>query len=381
MPTSHTVRCHFLADITLSVRNLGFILRDTTSFRTCESISNSIQSAARGVLFIAPGMVLKSLQPLMTSASEKHATTIDEAVKRLISRAGDPRGIEASDLHPRVSSALEKYLFKDDPQAEHRDVVSFVDEIRADDLCLILACEKGDEKAWEDLVANFDATVKSAARKISSNNEDAEDLASSIWAELYGLRQDADGNKKSKLAYYSGRGSLAGWLRAVVSQLAVDQYRKQSKFVQIEETREFENLAEESTNHSGNDQVVQHAENPEDLLTEKQTGEDVSAALRAAIDSLEPEDKLILKLYYFDDLKLKDIAATFGYHEATASRKLVRIQTDVRKTVEKELKKGHGWSDSEVKKYLAEAASKLGVSLEKMLGALILAALVQDLLS
>jgi RNA polymerase sigma-70 factor (ECF subfamily) len=317
----------------------------------------------------------------MTSLGEKHATTIDEAVKRLISRAGNTRGIQAADLRPRVSSALEKYLFTVDPQPEHREVVSFIDEIRADDLCLIIACEKGDEKAWEDLVANFDSTVKSAARKISSNNEDAEDLASSIWAELYGLRQDADGNKKSKLAYYSGRGSLAGWLRAVVSQLAVDQYRKQSKFVQIEETREFENLAEESTNHSLNDQVVHHAENPEELLTEKQTGEDVSAALRTAINSLEPEDKLILKLYYFDDLKLKDIAATFGYHEATASRKLARIQTDVRKAVEKELKKNHGWSDNEVKKYLADAASKLGVGLEKMLGALILVALVQDLLS
>jgi RNA polymerase sigma-70 factor (ECF subfamily) len=316
----------------------------------------------------------------MTSAAEKHAGGIDDAVKRLISRAGDARGISAADLKPRINSALEKYLFNDDPEAEHRDVVAFVDEIRADDLCLILACEKGDEKAWQDLVANFDGTVKSAARKISSNNEDAEDLASSIWAELYGLRQDADGNKKSKLAYYSGRGSLAGWLRAVVSQLAVDQYRKQSKFVQIEESREFENLAEQSTNHSGNDQVIHHAENPEDLLTEKDTAEDVTAAMRAAIDSLEPEDKLILKLYYFDDLKLKDIAATFGYHEATASRKLVRIQSDIRKAVEKELKRNHGWSDGEVKKYLADAATKLGVNLEKMLAALMLAALLQDLM-
>ncbi|MGH9945962.1 MAG: RNA polymerase sigma factor [Pyrinomonadaceae bacterium] len=306
--------------------------------------------------------------------------TIDEAVMRLLARAENARGLEADDVKTRVSAALEKYLLKDDSNAEHHEVVSFIDEIRADDLCLIISCEKGYEKAWEDLVENFDATVKSAARKISSNNEDAEDLASSIWAELYGLRVDAEGNKKSKLAYYSGRGSLAGWLRAVVSQLAVDQYRKQSKFVQIEETREFENLAEESTNHSGNDLVVHHGENPEELFSEKETAEDVSAAVRAAIDSLEAEDKLILKLYYFDDLKLKDIAATFGYHEATASRKLVRIQTEIRKSVERELKKNHGWQDAEVKKYLADTASKMGVSLEKMLALLTLAALMQDLI-
>jgi RNA polymerase sigma-70 factor (ECF subfamily) len=315
----------------------------------------------------------------MTQAAEKHSSAIDEAVSRLISRAADARGLGSGDLRPRVDAVLGKYLFADEGTAERRDVSAFVDELRADDLCLIIACERGDEKAWEDLVANFDSTVKSAARKISANSEDAEDLASSIWAELYGLRQDADGNKKSKLAYYSGRGSLAGWLRAVCSQLAIDQFRKQSKFVQIEETREFENLAEESSNHSGNDQVLHHVENPEDLLTAKRTSDDVSTALSTAIASLADEDRLIVKLYYFDDLKLKDIASTFGYHEATASRKLVRIQNDIRKGVEKELRKTHGWSDSEVKRHLSETAAKLGLSLEKMFATLIALAVVQDL--
>lgn len=314
----------------------------------------------------------------MTQAAEKHRSAIDEAVSRLISRATDARGLGESDLRPRIAAVLEKYLLKEVQTAERREVSAFVDEIRADDLCLIIACERGDEKAWEDLVANFDSTVKSAARKISANNEDAEDLASSIWAELYGLRQDADGNKKSKLAYYSGRGSLAGWLRAVCSQLAIDQFRKQSKFVQIEESREFENLAEESSNNTGNDQVLHHTASPEELLTEKRTSDDVAAALSTAVASLEDEDRLIVKLYYFDDLKLKDIAATFGYHEATASRKLVRIQNEIRKCVEKELRKTHGWTDTEVKRHLSETAAKLGLSLEKMFATLIALAVLQD---
>ena len=316
----------------------------------------------------------------MAQSAEKHSSAITDAIVRMISRASDARGLSAEDVRPRVESAIEKYLFKDNSAAERREIGAFVDELRADDLCLILACERGDEKAWEDLVANFDSTVKSAARKISPNAEDAEDLASSIWAELYGLRQDADGNKKRKLAYYSGRGSLAGWLRAVVSQLAIDQYRKQSKFVQIEETREFENLAEESSNNTGNSAVLHHNESPEELLSEKRTSDDVASALQTSIAGLEPEDRLILKLYYFDDLKLKDIAATFGFHEATASRKLVRVQSEIRKSVERELKKTHGWNDSEVKRYLSETAAKLGLSLEKMFAVLLALALVQDLI-
>ena len=315
----------------------------------------------------------------MTGLPAKHVGTVDEAISLLIARASDARGLTSDDLAPRISSVLGKYLLNDNADADRKTIKQFVDEIRPDDLCLIIACEKGDEKAWEYLVANFDSTVKSAARKISSNNEDAEDLASSIWAELYGLRQDAEGNKKSKLAYYSGRGSLAGWLRAVVSQLAIDEYRKQSRFVQVEETRDFENLAEESSNHSGNDRVVHHAENPEELLTSEQTSGDVSLALKHAIESLDPEDKLVMKLYYFDDLKLKEVAAMFGYHEATASRKLTRIQTEIRKSVEKKLRERHGWSESEVKRCLSETASKLGISVEKLFAVLLVCVALQDM--
>lgn len=313
------------------------------------------------------------------SFAEKHRGTIEETTARLISRAEDSRGLETKDLQPRVSATLEKYLFRDNENASAAEIITFVDELRADDLCLIIACEKADPAAWEHLVKNFDSTVKSAARKFSNNAEDTEDLASSIWAELYGLKQDADGKIKTKLSYYSGRGSLAGWLRAVVSQLAIDQFRKESRFVQIEENREFENLANESSEKTENSSVVSHAGNPEEIFSEKQTAKDVSDSLKEAIANLEAEDKLILKLYYFDDLKLKDIGNTLGFHEATASRKLVRIQTEIRKSVEKILQAKYGWSETEVKRYLSETASKLGFNLEKLFAVLLILTMVQEI--
>lgn len=315
----------------------------------------------------------------MTSLAEKYIPTIDEAIARLLSRADDARGLQIADLQPRVNSAIGKYLLRDNENASAAEVKEFVDQLRADDLCLILACERGIESAWNDLVANFDATVKSAARKISVNKEDAEDLASSIWAELYGLKHDKDGKLKTKLSYYSGRGSLGGWLRAITNQLAVDQFRKQSRLVQVEEAREFENLANESSEKAENLNLVSHSDNPEQIFSEKQTTRDVSEALKEAIAELEAEDKLILKLYYFDDLKLKDIGATLGFHEATASRKLVRVQAEIRKSVERILRSAHGWSEEEVKRYLAETASKLGISFEKLFTILLICAVVQEI--
>jgi RNA polymerase sigma-70 factor (ECF subfamily) len=314
----------------------------------------------------------------MPALAEKHKNSIEEAVARLLSRAENSRGLQIADLSPRVGLALEKYLFADNENASGADVEEFVDALRADDFCLIIACEKGDETAWSDLVKNFDQTVKSAARKISNNSEDAEDLASSIWAELHGLKRDENGKLKTKLSYYSGRGSLGGWLRAIVSQLAIDQYRLQARLVQIEENREFENLAHESAENSDNQSIVSHSENPEELFSETEAQQDVSNALTEAISALEGEDRLILKLYYFDELKLKEIGGALGFHEATASRKLVRVQTEIRKSVEKILQTKHGWQRDEVRRFLSETASKLGISFEKIFTIMLISALVQE---
>ncbi|MCB1024263.1 MAG: hypothetical protein KDB79_07730, partial [Acidobacteria bacterium] len=104
-----------------------------------------------------------------------------------------------ADLKARVTSAVEKYVLRDDQNAGHPEISEFIDSLRADDLCLIIACERGDETAWGDIVLNFDSSVKSAAYKFAKNKEDAEDLAGSIWAELHGLRLDAEGKTKGKL--------------------------------------------------------------------------------------------------------------------------------------------------------------------------------------
>ncbi|HBR58512.1 MAG TPA: hypothetical protein DEA22_13755 [Blastocatellia bacterium] len=309
----------------------------------------------------------------MRQIPSKYAEIIKDAVERLLASSDETYGIGANDLLPRIEKALEQYLFSGNFDAGRVEIESFIGEIRVEELCLITACERGDENAWRELSSRFDSAVRSAARRITANNEDADDLANSIWAELYGLSVDSDGKRKSKLAYYSGRGSLAGWLRAVAAQLAVDNYRKQARIVQIDENREFEILANEAANADG--RLFSQAPNPEAIFAEKRMAADVIKSIQRAMNELAAEDRLVLKLYYFDNLKLKEIGAAFGYHEATASRKLVRIQGEIRKSVEESLRRDHGWKMDEVKRYLAETAEKLGVDIAKMLGMLLTAAM------
>ncbi len=286
--------------------------------------------------------------------------------KRLLARAEDDRSLKPEALVERVSGAVNKYLLRDEPGTSGNDISRFIDSMQADDLCLILACEASDEKAWSELVERFTTTVKSAARSASPNEDAAEDLTQSIWAELYGLRTRKDGKPATKLAYYSGRGSLAGWLRAVVAQLAVDTYRKQSRLVQADEDADLDRLARDVDIRDGQINVATVLQNPEQAISNRFAEADMQAALTKAMSELEAEDRLLVKLYYFDGLRLKEAGAVLGVHEATASRRLNRIHVDLRKRVSQILVDNNGWTKAETERAFAEVATHLNADLEAL---------------
>ncbi|HKS26859.1 MAG TPA: sigma-70 family RNA polymerase sigma factor [Pyrinomonadaceae bacterium] len=303
----------------------------------------------------------------MKRADPQIERLVAEATARLIERAADARSLKVSDLSARVRKALDKYLFANDAEATADEIRGFVDALHADDLCLIAACERGDQTAWGDLVGRYEATVRAAARSAASNEDAAEDLAQSIWAELHGLKMREDGQPSGKIAYYSGRGSLGGWLRAVVGQLAVDQHRRQSRLVQTEEDADFDKLAQEARGSEGTFSLTHAAPDPEHVFSERSAASDVEEALAQVMRELAPEDRLLVKLYYFDGLKLREAGAVMGVHEATASRRLTRIHGEVRSKVETILMKEHGWTAVETARSLSEAATHLESDLELML--------------
>jgi len=288
---------------------------------------------------------------------------IAEATKDLLGRASDSRGLDLPILLERVSVVVKKYLLRDDEAASTEAVRSFISTLQADDLCLVMACEGGDQAAWDDLVERFSMTVRSAARSASSNEDAAEDLAQSIWAELHGLRVRPDGRPAGTLGYYSGRGSLAGWLRAVVAQLAVDQHRKQARLVQAEEDGDLDRLATDAHNEGG---LFISVESPAMGLENKYAAGKLKSALAKAITDLEAEDRLLVKLYYFDELKLREAGAVLGVHEATASRRLTRIHQQLRNEVRRILVDEHRWTRSEAERCFAELALHLETNLEQL---------------
>src|SRR5581483_5829121 len=140
-----------------------------------------------------------------------------------------------------------------------------------------------------------------------------------LYTDLYGT-QTRNGQRVSKLSSYSGRGSLAGWLRTVLAQEYVNHYRKQRRLVSLD--RECEEGAQFPAAPAT--EIA-----PVDTRVEQATDE--------VLRSLTSEDRFILASYFLDERTLAEIARVLSVHESTISRKVEKLTKSVKRQILKNL--------------------------------------------
>ena len=188
--------------------------------------------------------------------------------------------------------------------------------------------------------------LQASARTIARG--DAHDLVEPLFAELYGL-PNSKGIRSSLLAHYHGRARLSTWLRSVLAQRHVDAYRASRRSVPLDE----------APSHvvPTDDEAATDPRRSERLHL-------MQGALELAIRSLEAGDRLRLRLYYGQSLKLAAIGRLLGESEATASRKLERARRAVRDAVEQRLREEHRLAPEAIQACFAaaEAAPEIDAS-------------------
>jgi RNA polymerase sigma-70 factor, ECF subfamily len=199
------------------------------------------------------------------------------------------------------------------PDATDEDVCTMCRSLRVEELALARACARGHEPAWEIFVTRFREKLYHAAGSIARESSAARDLADGLYADLYGTVVRAE-QRVSKLASYTGRGSLEGWLRTVLAQEYVNRYRRQRRLISLDEETE-----------EGGQFAASREEPPAavDSRLEKATDE--------VLGGLGPEERFLLASYYLDERTLADIARALGVHESTISRRLDRLAKSLRK--------------------------------------------------
>jgi len=167
---------------------------------------------------------------------------------------------------------------------------------------LIVGCQKNELKAQQQLYELYSAKVFSVCLKYSKNYEEAQDNLQEGFLLVF-----------EKIHKYSFQGSLEGWIKRVVINYILQQYRNSTKFFEL-----IDNVALK--------------EESEELETSDQ---DYSIDfLLKIIQELPDKYRLVFSLYVLDDYSHKEIATMLGISEGTSKSNLSRAKVLLKKKIE-----------------------------------------------
>ena len=264
------------------------------------------------------------------------------------------------------------------------EIKDFLRQIQADDLFLAIACANGSERAWWDFDQTHRSYMERVARHLAKREIDAQEVIDTVYVELYGTRV-VDGERVSKFATYSGRGSLRGWLRTVIWHSLVDLHRASHDEVSLDEMTE--NIGEgmahsnfaETIALGGEDEMIER-------LAKERYRKATLASLENAFVSLDAHEKLLLLYYHVENLKLREIARLVAHeesplrgwfqrksttrekdpstriHESTIMRWLEKCYAKILHAFREELHSGHQLNENEIEICLELATQDLADS-------------------
>jgi RNA polymerase sigma-70 factor (ECF subfamily) len=278
-----------------------------------------------------------------TDKSDRFPPTLKSIVERCWQKAAPPAAWSLT--REQFQRVLERSAARRFPESlpDDRIIAGYLESLHLTDLALACACSAGDTAAWEYFIEHYRPELYRAARAILSksggSDSQARDLADSLYADLYGLRESQDGSRRSLFDYFHGRSKLSTWLHAILAQRHIDEIRRSQKMDSLDDPES-----------DGSD--------PRELPDTKTAPPDperdaylvmMQACVTAALRDLAPRDRLRLAYYYVDDLTLAQIGKLLGEHEATVSRKLERTRTDLRHCVEVALREEKKLSEAQLR--------------------------------
>jgi len=158
----------------------------------------------------------------------------------------------------------------------------------------------GDTGAFAYLVEKYQNMVYTLALKVLGNKEDAEDAAQEIFVKCY-----------RALNRYNGQAAFSTWLYKITYNHSIDILKKKNrKWHAIEWKNDLE------------PDVLRHQS-----LDEKIDLKEIQLVLKEAIHRLSQDEQVIVTLYYYEDLPLRDIAEIIGIRENNVKIKLFRIRS------------------------------------------------------
>lgn len=215
--------------------------------------------------------------------------------------------------------------------------------VRGEELFLAFACMRRDAVAWREFDRGWLAKVPSWVARVSSAAAFGDEVRQRLAVKLIG-----DGMSDSKLTAFSGRGSLAGWLRVAAVREAYTLLRSQHGEVDAE------------------DMLPRAPCNDAELtLLKRQSARVFRGAFDAVVASLPDEERSVLKLHYLDGLTLPEVGQVLRMSRASVSRLIVQSRARIVKRIEHILREELGSEAPRLDDLAALVKSQLGPSIAR----------------
>lgn len=163
----------------------------------------------------------------------------------------------------------------------------------------------GDDSGFEALVATHSPRILALARRLTGNEEDAEDISQDAFLRLH--RHIGD---------FRGDSSVATWLYRTVTRLAIDHLRRRK----IRDRIFFFSSKSEDEDTDIVDSAPTSTPSPADHYF---AGE-IRQRLELAMKCLSARQRVIFTLRHYEEMPLRDIAEMLNLEEGTVKSHLHR---------------------------------------------------------
>lgn len=220
------------------------------------------------------------------------------------------------------------------------------------DLFFAIACAAGNAEALRLFEQELVPGMMRSASHLLAAGVRADDVRQALRVKLLVREGEAEG----KIATYTGRGPLAGWLRIVAVRTVLSLRRASTPSAPHEDDDILGGLAA-----PGVDPELEH-------LRARYQGA-FRSAFHDALMELEASERNLLRLHHVDGLSIDEIAPVFQIHRATAARRLTKAREEISERTRSLLVARLALTESECSSIMGMILSQLDVSLVRVLSA------------
>ncbi|MCU0682559.1 MAG: sigma-70 family RNA polymerase sigma factor [Polyangiaceae bacterium] len=232
-------------------------------------------------------------------------------------------------------------------------------DLCAEDLYLACACAQGDPGALAAFEQHFLARVGTFLSRMRPSSSFVDEVKQGLRIKLLLAAPE----HRPKIAEYSGRGSLQGWLRVGALRTAIDLRRQRGE---AGDGVELGSSGDGGAEAGGLDAPRTHRDPELDYIRERYRHV-FKEAFQSALSALSSEQRNVLRLYLVDGMTIDQIGALFHIHRATVARWIAAARVDILKETQKLLRERLQASAAEIDSLTRLVQSELDVSIARLL--------------